>query len=426
MLEAKESPSSKGPGMSSSLRLDLAPLPESLDPAKTPSLVCPPIRVSVHAEIGAVENEWRHLEMIAPHSAYQKFDWVQAWLDNIAPHVGTRPCIVLGRGPGGAPAFILPLGLRHGTGFTLGGWLGGKHANYNMGLYAPEIAGRLDRATLSSVLAEAGRAAGIHAFALLNQPFAWQGYANPLAALPHRPSAADAWHQNLEAHFDDFLLSLRGSGARRRLRWRERRMSGNGRLRMERAATPEAARVMARIMLDQKAERFRAQGRANDLAEPGVEDFVMALAAGAGPRSAALEIYALMNKEETLAICGGGNGSGRFSCYFNSITAAPSAKFGPSEVLIARLLEQFCDDRLSGFDLGIGDNAYKELWCRREPLFDTFFSIGGRGRAVAAALGLFYGAKGKAKRNPQAARLLARFRNRSARTAQPEATEASD
>ena len=65
-------------------------------------------------------------------------------------------------------------------------WLGQEHANYNMGLFAPEAAPKFTANDLSRLLSEVARDTGAAAAILKAQPFSWDGIANPFAKLPHR------------------------------------------------------------------------------------------------------------------------------------------------------------------------------------------------------------------------------------------------
>ena len=71
-------------------------------------------------------------------------------------------------------------------------FLGGKHANFNMGLWRRDVAARLGANDLTAVLTHLGDRADL--VTLVNQPVTWAGATNPLALLPQQapPISASA------------------------------------------------------------------------------------------------------------------------------------------------------------------------------------------------------------------------------------------
>ena len=134
----------------------------------------------------SVEAEWEELQAIAPCTAPQTCDWAKAWARHVLAPEGHDPIIVVGRGPNGALLFLLAFETTKVAGVRVLKWLGGDHANYNMGLFAPDAASSFTGADIAALLDEVARQTGVGAAMLKAQPFSWDGVPNPFALLPHQ------------------------------------------------------------------------------------------------------------------------------------------------------------------------------------------------------------------------------------------------
>ena len=105
--------------------------------------------VVVIDDIAAAEPAWRRLERDgALMTPYQRFDWIAPWQHHIGERSGVRPLIVVGSDAQAcrrcccrsAPA---------GKGRSIvAEFLGGKHANFNLGLWQRDFAMSADAAAL--------------------------------------------------------------------------------------------------------------------------------------------------------------------------------------------------------------------------------------------------------------------------------------
>jgi CelD/BcsL family acetyltransferase involved in cellulose biosynthesis len=76
---------------------------------------------------------------------------------------------------------------------------------------------------------------------------------------------------------------------------------------------------------------------------------------------------------------------GRFSAMFNSIPADQFRSESPGEQLLVNMIRSCCERGLDTFDLGVGEAAYKDMFCPdEEPLFDTCLPLSARGHALVA------------------------------------------
>ncbi len=94
-------------------------------------------RLEVIEDMTAAEPHWRALE--AGHSLstpYQRYDFLNFWQRHIGTAAGMTPFIVVGFNAVGSPLFLWPFGRRMLAGMRVVEFLGGKHANFNMGAVA--------------------------------------------------------------------------------------------------------------------------------------------------------------------------------------------------------------------------------------------------------------------------------------------------
>ena len=373
-------------------------------------------RVETFDDMVAAEPWWRELErgrcLATP---YQRYDFLRLWQRYVGAPAGVQPFIVVGFNAAGAPLFLWPLGRRRLLGLRVVEFLGGKHANFNMGLWRRGVASRIGTAELRAVLARlTGRADMLK---LLNQPLTWSGTTNPLAALEHQRSANFGFSGALSADFAALLRAHTNSATRKKMRKKERALATHGTVRFERATEPCEIRRVLDAFFKQKSARMRMLGLPDAFASPHIRRFIEAAATEKTPDGGPpIELYALIVDDIIVATMGGIVGSGRFCGMFNSILPGRFAAESPGEQLIVNLVGHCCERGLSTFDLGIGESRYKALFCGdAEPLFDSFLPLSIAGRAMAAAFELVAAGKRVVKQRPALWSLVGSLRRLRAR-----------
>ena len=184
-------------------------------------------RVDVVEDMAAAEPHWRALE--AGHSLgtpYQRYDFLNLWQRHIGTAAGVTPFIVIGFNAAGSPLFLWPFGRRMLAGLRVVEFLGGKHANFNMGLWRRDVLAGIGADDLRAVLARlTGRADLLR---LTNQPLTWAGTTNPFALLPHQRSANYGFSGALIPDFDALLRAHTNSATRKKMRKKERALASYG------------------------------------------------------------------------------------------------------------------------------------------------------------------------------------------------------
>lgn len=334
-------------------------------------------RIEVFDDMAAPEPHWRALEggcVLA--TPYQHFDFLKLWHRHIGTPAGVVPFIVVGFNPFGVPLFLWPLGLRRVAGLRVAEFLGGKHANFNMGLWRGDFAAGLSADDLRQLLARLRGRADLITFS--NQPLTWGGSTNPFALLPHQRAANFGFSGALAPDFDALLRARTNAQTRKKMRKKERTLAGYGAVRFEMIEDGCATRYVLDSFFKQKNARMRARGVHDAFGEADVRRFVEAAAKTRLQDGAPLiELYALYVDDIVVATLGGIVARGRFCAMFNSIAQGAYAVESPGEQLMLNVVRRCCERGMHTFDLGIGGARYKNLFCPdAEPLFDSFLALG--------------------------------------------------
>jgi CelD/BcsL family acetyltransferase involved in cellulose biosynthesis len=358
-------------------------------------------RVDIFDDMASAEPHWRALERAeALATPYQRYEFLSLWQRHVGAEAGFTPFIVVGFDAIGTPLFLLPLGCRSFGPWKVVEFLGGKHANFNMGLWRREVAATISADALRAVLKRlAGRA---DMLMLTNQSLTWAGTTNPFALLPHQRAANLGFSGALAPDFEALLRARTNAAARKKMRKKERTLAGYGAVRFERASDAAQVHRVLDAFFKQKSARMQLLGVTDVFAAAEVRRFIEAAAterlAGGNPL---IELYALSVDDIIVATMGGIVGDGRFCAMFNSIVAGRYAVESPGEQLILNLVRTCCERGLETFDLGIGEAHYKNLFCGdAEPLFDSFLPLSAAGRLLAPAASLAEAVKRAIKQRP--------------------------
>lgn len=375
-------------------------------------------KVVVFETIEAAETVWRVLEHGDNLSTpYQGYDFLRYWQQHVGASAGVKPCIVAGFNTTGLPLFLLPLGSRRVAGARLLEFLGGKHANFNMGLWRRDVAARMGADDLRAILAQIKPHADL--MVLVNQPVTWDGTTNPLALLPQQRSANFGFSGSLAPDFEALLRARTNGNTRKKMRKKERGLAELGTVRFEHVKCPNEIRRVLDAFFKQKSARMRLIGASDAFAAPDVRRFIEAAASEhLASGEPLIELYALSVDDIIVATMGGIVGGGRFCAMFNSILPGRYAVESPGEQLIVHLVRTCCERGLATFDLGIGESRYKQLFCEdAEPLFDNYLPLSPSGRLLALGYRIGAAIKRAVKQHPTlwsvvraARRLRARFK----------------
>jgi CelD/BcsL family acetyltransferase involved in cellulose biosynthesis len=367
-------------------------------------------RTEVVAGLAGAERIWRAAEAKGGSlSPYQRFDWIAAFTAAVTPDADIRVAIICDAA--NRPALILPFSVERHLGLRLATAIGGKHANFNLGV-APHAAGSLSPADLHAALRRIAVETGIDAFAFAHVPKAWAGEPNPLAAFG-TPSPSDAYEVRLEADPEATAQRSMSNEARKRLRNKERGLAKLGDVAFLQARTEAEVDRLLEAFFRQKEERFRELGIPDPFSGPDVRTFLRnAALAGLAEGRPAIELYGLLVGDRVAAVLGGAADRERLSGMFISFEACKEAtKYSPGDILVSRIVREQCLRGRRFFDLGVGEARYKRTFCNDTvELVDVFLPVSRKGSVYALARRGLAGLKRRVKQNPRAMQLVARLR----------------
>jgi CelD/BcsL family acetyltransferase involved in cellulose biosynthesis len=371
--------------------------------------------VEIFDELSAAESVWRWLERDdAVKTPYQSFDLLSLWQSHIGAPGGVSPRIVVGYDETTMPAFLWPLGRTALGPLGVLSFLGGKHANFNYALWRRDFLPAVRADDIHTVIDRI--AAGRHAdlLALHRQPRSWEGFANPLALLPHQPSPSESLHLTITARGEDQLRQILSSTMRGQLRSKERRLQKLPGYRYLRATAPAEVDRLLNAFFPLKAARMQAQSLPNSFADPQHEAFLRDACHRRLPSGAPLiDIHAIEGGGDMIAIFGAVNDGRRSSGMFNTYTLSANARQSPGLVLLLHVITDLAERGVRSFDLGVGEAKYKTIFCKEpEPLFDSFLPLTPLGRLAAVAARSGGHIKRRIKQNENLAGLLQRLRQR--------------
>jgi CelD/BcsL family acetyltransferase involved in cellulose biosynthesis len=358
--------------------------------------------VDIIHDLAAAEPIWRGFET-PQHSftPYQRFDFLAAWQRQVGEREGLHPFIVVARDSERQPLMLLPLATRTVLGMRCASFMGGKHATFNMALYDRDFAANASQADLATLVAAVSRQTRADVLALHQQPLQWQDLPNPLALLPHQPSANDCPLLAIEPGAAP--ADLISNSFRRRLKGKERKLQPLSGYRYQLATEHTDIVRLLDWFFRVKPQRMAEQNLPNVFAEPGVEAFIRsACTTPLANGGHAIDIHALECDDEVIAIFAGVADGHRFSMMFNTYTMSASAKYSPGLILMRDIIDHYAGQNYRAFDLGIGSDEYKRLFCKNdEVIFDSFIPLSARGRLAAGIMSGLDRAKRTVKHNPR-------------------------
>jgi len=380
-------------------------MPASVSHGKRP----PWASIAIESDIAALEAPWRALEATALVTPYQAYGWVRPFVETVGAAEGLAFRYALLRDAAGEVLALLPLVIARRYGARFAAFIGDKHANYHMGIYAPAFAAGLDADLAGRMLREIGSAlGGLDAFLFLNQPRSWQGIANPATLLGAVPSPSLAYKLTLVSGDSEAAMKrAMSSHARKKLKNKHNRFRDFGPSALTHATTPAEIERVLDAFLAQKAERFRAMGVEDPFASPSIRAFLTNAATASGPKPPAIEIYALDLAGTCVATFIVAVQGGRISGMATSFDlASPTAKTSPGEILLSELVRRKSSEGFTVFDLGVGEARYKTTFCDdRDELVDTFLPLTLKGQFLTAAARARGALKRRVKNSPMALKL---------------------
>jgi len=370
------------------------------------------VSVDILHDLVQAEAIWRGLEDRQQFSTpYQRFDFLGPWQRQVGEREGLSPFIVVAYDAERRPLLLLPLTLGHRHGVRTAGFMGGKHATFNMALCDRTFAANATAVDLDALISGIRGRSEADVLTLNQQPLRWRDLPNPLALLPSQSSANDCPLMTIVP--DEPPTARISNSFRRRLKGKERKLQALPGYRYCVADTDAEIKRLLDAFFRIKPLRMAEQQLPNVFAEPGVEGFIrdacMTQLAGGGH---AIDIHALECDDEVIAIYAGVADGHRFSMMFNTYTMSDNSRYSPGLILMRNIVDHHAERGYRALDLGIGSDDYKKLFCKSdEPIFDCFIPLSLRGKMAAAAMSGVTRVKRLVKHNPALFRMAQKLRS---------------
>lgn len=336
------------------------------------------------------EKTWRSLEQDATGSVYQRYDWCKCWFDVFSTYRAIKPLIVAAS-VGTKVSLLLPLYIQSGgAGAKVARFMGDDHANLrvplltNRGLERSYILRLAKQRELFTALGQVLRNQREVDFVdLSSMPAQLDGNVNPLAHVSAKSSEILFFSGRLDSDFERLKAARRPTKSQRKTRRNIKQLERHGALSFEQVHDPSALNAILDLFFEQKSGRLTKAGVRSAFELEANQTFLRQLAnASLVQDNQTLELYVLKAGDEPVAIAGGGRFNDRFSMGINSMTANRTyAMHGPGRISVDIAVEWFCRQGVASFDLGLGENEYKHVWCDPVPLVDVVFHVTGRGLA---------------------------------------------
>jgi CelD/BcsL family acetyltransferase involved in cellulose biosynthesis len=366
--------------------------------------------IDIVRDLASTEATWRGLEQQFC-TPYQRFDFLSAWQREVGEREGLTPFIVIAFDAERQPLLLLPLALRQAYGARCVHFMGGKHSTFNMALWDKDFALSATQADLEALVAALSERCEADVLALHQQPLRWRDAPNPLALLPHQSSANDCPLLVMESGAAP--ATLISNSFRRRLKGKERKLQPLPGYRYHVANSEADITRLLDWFFRIKPLRMAEQKLPDVFAEPGVEEFVRSACTRPLPNgNHVIDIHALECDEEVIAIFAGVADGHRFSMMFNTYTMSASSKYSPGLILMRDIIDHYAGKDYRAFDLGIGSDDYKRLFCKSdEPIFDSFLPLSQRGKLAAGVMSGLNRTKRLVKHNPALLEMAQKLRN---------------
>jgi CelD/BcsL family acetyltransferase involved in cellulose biosynthesis len=333
-------------------------------------------RISLHItdDLASVEANWERLQAIAPCTAPQTYDWASAWARHVLEPEGNEPVIAVGHGPDGELLFLWAFETAKVAGLSVLKWLGGDHANYNMGLFAPDAASGFSAGDLSALLAEVARESGAAAAILKAQPFAWDGVANPFAKLRHQKAPSSGYAVTL-GDFAKLYATRFSKRSRGTLERKERKLADSGKIIYGWAETRDEKLALLDTFFAQKSRQLAAMG-VKDIFDAHARAFYRDVALLEGDNPSRLRLGYIKIGDTVLATFSGTLCHDRLGVALSSLAEDERQRQSPGALLLKHQIEEASAKGIAFYDIGVGAARHKDEWCDVvQPLFDSFIAL---------------------------------------------------
>ncbi len=361
----------------------------------------PTVLLSVHTDFASVEAIWRQFEASADCFAFQTFDFLETWYEEIGYRANIDLQIVVVWGLDAVPIMILPLGIeKNRTARTLT-WLGNGVADYNGPLLSSSFSERISAGQFPPIWAQILASLPAHdLIELLRQPAVIGRQSNPFMELPTQLNASGAHMTQLGDDFDAFYEAKRNSKARSHLRNRRKKLEALGDTSFVYPQSEGEIAASLDKLVQLKTISLKAMGAPNFLNRPGYRQFYKALSLKQINRPKVHVSHLQVGGDYVAGVWGLVHRK-RFYYLLASYDGPTYGRFKPGVQTLVETMRMAAEQGVETFDFTVGDESYKDKWCEIHiDLHDHLSAQNLRGSLVLIKTKLFLALKRKIKQTP--------------------------
>lgn len=356
----------------------------------------------VHTTMESVRTLWLQCENSGICTAYQRYGWVSAIVEQLMPGMNGELLIVeLSSATTGEPLMIVPLMRRRRLVYSEILWLGCGVCDYSAPLLVRPLALSKEEAesaweTICSVLPPADR---IHIDGIPQQAL---NSLNPLSMLKIA-QASDTMTSGMAISGPAETLIkrvCRPSFAKDQSK-QYRRLERTGTVHFEKAKTDAQLDLIFGVLVEQRLSRFRELGRFDLLTQTAYVDFYLK-EARKGLVDGSVRVMGLRVEDHWIATCYVLVHHDRVHGILLSIDQSRFNNVSPGLIIIAKAMEWAREQQLDYFDLSVGSLHYKEsIGATSTVLLEINQQMTMRGRLATAFFRKAARLKTRIKANPK-------------------------
>jgi CelD/BcsL family acetyltransferase involved in cellulose biosynthesis len=369
----------------------------SASPANEPQA----LRIDVFTSLTEAESSWRRCEREGDCWAFQSFDWLADWYRMVGSRQRLDLCLVSVSLEDGEPLLFLPCGVRRrGIGTSLV-WLGGEMSDYHgplLGKRFDELLAREGFGRLWGVLIE--HLPRFDYFHFQKQPATIGRQENPFVSLPCMPHALPGCYSQLDADWQTYYKSKRGSKTRATDRRKQRKLEQGGALEFAVCGDAPQADSLVQTMMRQKSLAYGELGVPDLFGVTEHCDFVRHMTRH--HVGGLVHLAAVTLDDQVLATHWGLVHRDRFYLLFPAYERCDWTRYSPGNLLLHNLFQWCFANNVQFFDFTLGDEPYKLDWCEHTlPLYDFLAARTTRGRLCVTLVRAGRTAKRRIKSSPR-------------------------
>jgi CelD/BcsL family acetyltransferase involved in cellulose biosynthesis len=329
-------------------------------------LVTPPAHMDTRHVIvtSSIEEAYAGFDLaFCKGFVFQHPEWLKTWLETMGIAHAVTPSFIRIVSSSGEPLMVAPFGISVRTGCRILSFLDAGVSDYNAPWFS-SLWQKLTPDEASALWEEMQKQLPPHDVLMLNKIAEVEGMGiYPWHSLPHAPHLTQGHATKLETPWEQYYAKRASKRAKQKSRRALELLSQHGDVAF---LQPHEQKDVTRIfetLIEQKRRKLLETRGTDHVLSPAVITFYDRLVED----TSLGHLSALLLNDEPVATHAGAMWQNRFyyliPAFSNETrTQLSLEKFSPGKIHMLSLMEKMADSGCHTFDLGIGDESYKEGW----------------------------------------------------------------